>query len=866
LTDPIGIDELMPRFFWWVEDSRPAARQSAYRIRVAASLDLLLGDRPDLWDSGRVEGDQQTHVVYDGIPLTSRRRCYWDVALWDSDGVEGPASPPAVFEMGLLDRADWSASWVSTLIEEGGLTLPPAPLLRKSFHVTKPILQARLYVSALGLYEAHLNGRRIGDDYFRPGWTDYRRRVQYQTYDVTQYLHRGENALAAMLGDGWYSGRIAGLDRGMQYGTKPALLAQLEIVHQDGTTMRVVSDGSWLWREGPIRRQDMLEGEEFDARCEIERWDEAGCDEGPFSKVVPIDWPDAKLVASPAQPVRVRAELRPIAPPVVAPGGWGRSTYIFDLGQNFAGIARLAVKGPRGLTMRLRYGEMLASDGSLYTANLRSACAIDLYTLKGDADGETWTPRFTCHGFRYVELSYQSRLGGTLAPITEGAITGLVLMSDTPEAGEFSCSDPLVDQLQSNIQWGQRSNFLEAPTDCPQRDERLGWTGDAQVFAPTAAFNMDVAAFFTKWSRDCDDAQKPCGGLPSVAPNVLDDEDGGPGWSDARVLCPWAMYNAYGDIRLLKHHYEAMKRWLEWQAGTMKDGLRCYDGCGYFQGYSDWLALDSTWQSVWSATPRDFIGTAYFAHSAGTMREIAGLLGRQEDAARFARLREEAVDGFNRHFVTPAGRLAVQTQTAHLMALAWDLLPAQFRAAAFARLLALLEERKWHLSTGFLGTPLVCPVLTRFGRTDLAYRVFLQQDYPGWLFPVRNGATTMWERWNSWTPEQGFGDVGMNSFNHYAYGAIGRWMVDTIAGLAIDPDCPAYKHVLVAPQPGGGLTHARAALNSIHGRIETAWRIEGDRFHLEVLLPANVTAEAALPDGTKRALAAGRHELECTMP
>jgi len=385
----------------------------------------------------------------------------------------------------------------------------------------------------------------------------------------------------------------------------------------------------------------------------------------------------------------------------------------------------------------------------------------------------------------------------------------------------------------------------------------------AQVFAPTAAFNMGVAAFFTKWARDCDDAQQPDGELPDVVP-ARTTTDGGPGWSDARVLCPWAMYVAYGDIPLLRRHYASMVRWLEWEASTMRDGLRCDDGCGYFQGYSDWLALDSAWQSVWSATPRAFIGTAYVAHSAGVLADIAALLGHEDDAARFQRIRATAVGGFNREFVAPSGRLGVQTQTAHLMALAWDLLPEEARPAAFDRLLALLEERAWHLSTGFLGTPLLCPVLTRFGRVDLAYKVFLQQDYPGWLFPVRNGATTMWERWNSWTPDRGFGDASMNSFNHYAYGAIGRWMYDTIAGLAPDPRRPGYKHATIVPRPGGGITHACASLASLHGRIETSWRIEEDRFLLDVLLPSNTTATASLPDGTTHELRAGRHSLACT--
>lgn len=865
LADPVGIDETAPRFSWWIDDPRPGARQTAYRVRVASSPELLAQDAPDLWDSGQVASGQQAQIAYAGAALTSRRRAHWDVALWDAEGTPGPASDPAMFELGLLDRADWSASWITTEVETSGLSLPPAPILRRTFRVASPVRRARLYITALGLYEAHLNGHRVGDDYFRPGWTDYRARLQYQTYDVTDLIAPGDNALAVLLGDGWYSGRVAHLERGMLYGTRPALLAQLELVGDDGTTTRVVTDDGWRWREGPIRGQDMLEGEEYDARYEVAGWDEVGCDESGFAPVLPHDWPTMPLVAAPNAPVRAVRECTPVADPAPVAGGWSRKAFVYDLGQNFAGIIRLSVRGLRGATLRLRYAEMLADDGRPYTANLRGARVIDTYTLRGDERGETWTPTFTFHGFRYVEVSYHERWHDRIAPLDRASVTGLALMSDLPETGSFQCSDPLVNQLQANIQWGQRGNFLEIPTDCPQRDERLGWTGDAQVFVSTAAYNFDVAAFFVKWMRDCDDAQRPDGQLPAYAPRLDSEIDGGPGWSDARVLCPWAIYEAYGDLRLLERHYGTMSAWLDWQVSTARDGVRCYDDCGYYQGYGDWLALDSTWQSRQGATPKDLIGTAYFAHSADTMRRIATVLGRDADAARFAAMREAAVAGFNRAFVAPSGHLTAPTQTAYLMALAWDLLPESLRPAAFAKLLTLFAERNWHLSTGFLGTPLVCSVLTRFGRADLAYRIFMQQDYPGWLFPVRNGATTMWERWNSWTPEAGFGDVNMNSFNHYAYGAIGRWMYDTVAGLALDSDHPGYGHVRIAPQPGGGLTWAKAAIRSIHGPIATGWTLDNGRFTLTAQLPPNVTATVTLPDGTTRDLVAGSHTVACDL-
>ena len=441
-------------------------------------------------------------------------------------------------------------------------------------------------------------------------------------------------------------------------------------------------------------------------------------------------------------------------------------------------------------------------------------------------------------------------------------------MSGTPETGSFDCSHPLLNQLQSNIQWGQRGNFLEAPTDCPQRDERLGWTGDAQVFAPTAAFNMDVAAFFTKWAIDGDDAQFDDGRFPAVVPQIMGvvEDDSGPGWSEARVICPWTIYRAYGDRRILERHYGHMKKWIDWQASTVDAaGLRCIEKCGHFTGFSDWLSLDSTWQSTTSATPRDLIGTAYFAYASGIMRDIALVLGNASDAQTFADYRQRAVKGFNNEYVTTNGRLSVQTQTAYLMALSWDLLPEAIRPVAFDRLLGLFKERDWHLSTGFLGTPLICPVLTRFGRADLAYKVLLQETYPGWLFPVKNGATTMWERWNSWTPDKGFGDAGMNSFNHYAYGAIGTWMYEAIAGIRIDASKPAYAHIDLRPMPGGNLTHATATIHTMRGLATSSWAIDAGRFKYRCVVPPNASATLVMPDQTTHELVAGEHTFDCAI-
>ena len=862
---PLGIDRHPPRFSWWVGDDRPGAAQTAYRIRVAGQRDALT-TAPDLVDTGRVETSEQVAIEVEGLELRSRQRAWWDVTLWDHDGVEGAPSEPSTFEFGLLDRSDWSASWIGTPIEEAAETFPPAPVLFRSFDAGGDVDAARLYITALGIYDAVLNGRPIGDDWFRPGWTDYTKRVQYQTYDVSDLLRPGRNVLAVTLGDGWYSGRIAWHDRGEVYGTSPALLAQLEATNGNGTTTVVAAtDDSWSWVLGPVRYQDFLDGEHFDARRAV---DMAHPDEAGAAPVVVRPWPDTELVAQPNEPVRAITELPPIAPPQRVSIPAKRIASVFDLGQNFTGVVRLKVRGPGGASVRLRYAEMLQPDGKLYTENLRTARATDWYTLRGDADGETWTARFTFHGFRYVEVSYSHVWRDQFADFDESTITGVALSSALEATGRFACSDERVNKLQSNIQWGQRSNFLEVPTDCPQRDERLGWTGDAQVFASTAAYNMDVASFFAKWSVDLDDAETPEGRVPRVAPSVVEQVagDGGPGWSDARVLCAWAMYQAYGDTGFLERHYEPMVRWVEWEAGTANDGVRCEPDCGYFPGFSDWLSLDATWQATISATPRDFIGTAYFAYSAGVMSEIASILGRTADAERFARHRARSVEAFNRNWVTPSGRLAVQTQTAHLMALAWDLLPADQRPGVFDRLLELLAERGWHLSTGFLGTPLLCPVLTRFGRVDIAYQLLLDEDYPGWLFPVKHGATTMWERWNSWTPDGGFGSVGMNSFNHYAYGAVGAWMYETIGGIGIDPERPGYSHIRIAPLPDARLGWAEAELQSPRGLVSCRWEISGDTIAVDAVVPANATATLHLPGHEPEEVAAGRHHRETPVP
>lgn len=846
MENPLGIDELRPRLSWWVNDGRRGARQTAYQIIAIRSGQETLA--APLWDSGKVRSEQSVHVPYGGPKLRSRDRILWKVRSWDVHGHPSAWSDMERWEMGLLDRREWKGEWIGSSLVGGPHTGAPCPFLRKPFVLRQRITSARLYGTALGLYECSLNGRRVGDAVFTPGWTDYGVRVQYQTYDVTGLLRAGKNVIGAILGDGWYCGNVAAHGRQV-YGDRPRLLVQLEVYFADGSSEVIVSDDSWKWHGGPILESDMLMGESYDARREMRGWNENGFNDANWSPVRVFDDPSIQLVAQKSRPVRSCEELRPVKEPSVVPGN--RQPWIFDLGQNMVGRVRLKIRSRACTTIRLRYAEMLQADGTLYTANLGGARATDYYTFRGN-DVEIYEPRFTFHGFRYVELSNCAH-----RPDRE-AVTGIVLHSDMPTTGEFECSNALVNQLQNNIRWGQKGNFLEVPTDCPQRDERLGWTGDAQVFIRTAAFNMEVAAFFTKWQQDLADAQAANGLFPKVAPDVHEQKkgDGGPAWADAGIICPWTIHLCCGDTRLLERSYESFVRFVQCLERTSRNFIRTFEGYNGFQGFGDWLAIDAVTPGS-APTPKSLIGTAYFARCAELLAKTADILGRKTEAQRWKKLSVKVNAAFNREFVSPGGRVVGNTQTGYLLALAFDLLPEDKRSTAIEHLIQDIRNRGWHLSTGFVGAHLLAPVLSRFGHTEVAYRLVLQETYPSWLYTVRQGATTMWERWNSWTTEGGFGPVEMNSFNHYAYGAIGEWLYATVGGIDLDPEQPGYKHILIHPQPGGDLTHAKARHESPYGPIETEWHLKKKEFTLSVRIPANTWATVFLPSASATAVTEG---------
>lgn len=848
-TDPLGVDVPYSRLSWVLaaaESSVRGVHQAAYQIQVASSRDALAKGEADLWDSGKVASDITNQIAYEGKPLAAGLECWWQVRVFDAAGEVLAVSAPARWTVGLQGWANWKAEWIGLQRPEAKPPAgQPAAYLRKTFESAKPVRRALVFASALGDYALHLNGKRVGDDYFTPGYTDYHKTLYYNTYDVTSLLQDGANAIGGILADGWYAGAMGWGHRRDVFGDQPLLSVQLDIEFVDGTRQQIVTDGSWKASFGPILEADQLGGCVYDARKELPGWDTIAFDDAAWTAPVVGAKPTASLSAYPGEPVRRIQELaaKTVAEPT--PG-----VFIFDMGQNMVGWVRLKIKGAPGQQVVLRFGEMLNDDGTLYTANLRSARATDTFFLKGTGSDELLETFFTFHGFRYVEVT------GVKDLPTAEMVTGVVVHSDLPQTGFFECSQPLINQLFSNICWGMRGNYLEIPTDCPQRDERMGWTGDAQVFIRTGTYIRDIASFFTKWMVDMEDAQLEDGHFTDVAPLGVTAKCGAAGWGDAGVICPWTVYQVYGDTRILERHYRAMAAWIDYLQANSIELLRPA------VGYGDWLApFDPKWSGDFSKiaaaegygdvvppfaeTPKDFLGTAFFAHSTDLMAQTARVLGKTADAEKYEALFAQIREAFCKAYLAPDGTLLGDTQTVYIIALRFNLVPEALRPEMARRLIAKIEECNWHLGTGFLGINLLMPTLTDIGRDDVAYRLLENTTYPSWGYSIVNGATTIWERWNSYTKATGFGDVGMNSFNHYAYGSVGEWMFATLAG--IDTDGPGFRRLVIKPHPGGSLTYAKASYDSINGTVASDWKLEGGKFTLKVTVPCNTTATVHVP-------------------
>ena len=899
LVNPIGVDEPRPRLSWTLASDRRGAKQTAYQIAAASTAAKLDSGDYDLWDSGRVESPEQNQIEYAGKPLASRQGCVWRVRTWDGD-TAGAWSKPASWEVGLREPGDWQAEWITPPAEfkdfkivsatyenfegtsskdvtdrvrehlkDGALTVPvnnqelggdPAPqqrkqlrvrytlggeahddvqgegvrlylprfipqVMRRPFKPSKAVTRARLYATALGLYDVRLNGKPVTDTVITPDWTDYNARTRYQAFDVTPLIRSGDNAISAAVADGYFSGRT-GNGGYRHWGTRPAVRCQLELTYADGTTERIATDRQWQSHAGPFLGADVMDGERYDARREINASDPALADDGAWK---PVDVRTEKLPpeidAQVAEPVRELMTLPAKSVNESAAGHW-----VFDIGQNMVGAARLKVNAPAGTVINLRFAEMLNPDGTIYTTNYRGARSTDTYVCRGGGE-EVWQPTFTFHGFRYVEVT------GLPGKPPLDAITGVVWGSDTPSVGTFACSDERINQLWSNIRWGQRGNFLGVPTDCPQRDERLGWMGDAQVFIGTAVYNADCAAFFTKWLVDVDDAQGNDGAFASTSPGVGSGRKGAPGWGDAGVICPWAIYRTYGDKRQLAQHLPAMMRWVDWcereSTGLIRDKDRGED-------FGDWLSIGAN-------TSKELLGTAYFAYSADLVGRSAKVLGDEANAKKYADLFERIKVAFRKKYFADDGSIKDGTQTSYALALAFDLLPEADRPAAAERLAADVKAKGNRLSTGFLGVSYLLPALSRHGQLDTAYRLLFQDQFPSWLFSIKHGATTIWERWDGWTPEKGFQDPGMNSFNHYSLGSCGEWLYESVGGIAQRKDDAGFSHVIVAPLVNDPLTHATTEYDSIRGKVRTTWTVANGQLALDVTVPPNVTATVRVP-------------------
>ena len=987
-TDPLGLDELQPRLSWVLQSGERGQLQTDYQVLVASSAKLLKSDTGDLWDSGVVQDDDTTAIVYRGKALASGQACFWKVKVWNREGKASDWSRPALWTMGLLKPADWKADWigfdkphelelpaaqlgeakwiwhaadpspapkchrlfvsefvlpenvvvdkadlviaaddtckfvvnaaqvanvngwkpaqmvdlrnrikpganalraevdnatagpagliakltVTTTdgrtfthvtdaswktadnpganwhkreldttawpaarelgahgvapwgIVKAGLVLPPPVYLRTAFTLEKKLAHATLYATGLGLFDLYINGERVTDDFFSPGWTDYAKRVHYRTYDVTDRLQRGANALGAIVADGWYSGYVGYGHFRDHYGHKPRVRAQLNLEFTDGSTAVVASGPQWKAATGGLLQGDFLMGETFDARLEPHDWSTGGFDDRTWSAVDSGAELQPLVQAHPGPAVQAIAEFP--AKTITEPK---KGVWVLNLGQNFAGVPRLQVKGEPGQKIVLRFAERLNPDGTVYTANLRSAQATDTYICRGEGT-EVWQPRFTFHGFQYIEIT------GLTRPPKKDTVVGIALSSATPVAGSFTCSDALLNQLHNNIYWTQRMNFIDIPTDCPQRDERLGWTGDAQVYIRTATLNCDVQAFFTKWLVDlCEDGQRADGQFPMVAPVKVAGPDGGPAWADAGIICPWTIYAIYGDTRILEQHYDAMARFIAF----------CKNRCtpellppAKYHCFGDWLSIKAD-------TPKDVIFMAYFANCTRLMAQTAAVLGRHEDEGKYRVLHAQLKAAFNKAFVAPDGRIKGDTQTCYVLALVNDLVEGEQAQAAAKYLVENIESCGGHLSTGFIGTKDLMLALAKIGRDDIAYRLIYNDTFPSWGFSIRHGATSIWERWNGWTPEEGFGDPGMNSFAHYSFGAVYQWMVENIGGIRASE--PGYRHILIAPMPDDKLSYAATSVETIRGRVSTAWRKSRGQFTLNVTIPPNTTAIVRLP-------------------
>lgn len=790
LTDPIGIDVRQPRFSWVLEHSQRGQKQSAYQVLVSLKPEVAAGDQ---WDSGKVSSSQPVHVAYAGKPLESGRTYYWKVRYWDSGDGASPYSAAARFETGLLESADWKGKWI------GG-----ANQVRKEFTLASRPVRARAYIAGLGYYELRINGRKVGDRVLDPAWTTYDKRVLYSVYDITERLRQGPDAVAVTLGEGWFKSR--------------ALRIEIRAELEGGQSVDLATDGSWKTMPGPIQSDSVYNGEVYDARLETPGWDRAGFDDAHWKPATLIEGPKGVLSAQMMPPIRVVETLVPLK--LTSPH---QGVYIYDLGQNVSGVMQMRVTGPRGTRMQLRHAELLYDDGTLNVENLEEAKATDVYVLRGDGSEEVYQPRFTYHGFRYVELT------GYPGTPKFDTLRAKVVHSDVKPAGGFTSSKQILNQIQRNILWGIQDNLESIPTDCNQRNERMGWMADAHLYAETAMLNFDMPAFYTNFLRDIHDVQAPDGTVTDTVPHGYGERPADPAWGMAYPLLTWYMYEYYGDRRILKQHFDGVKAWTDFLRTRSHAGILDYSY------YGDWVPIEKT--------PGNLVSTFCYYWSADLVARMAEILGKAGDADAYRKLAAGIRDAFNGKFLNPeTGVYGTGTQTAQILPLFLNMAPDGKRGGVLAALRDdIVYTRNTHLTTGILGTKYLFPLLTRTNNSDLAYELATQTTYPSWGYMVENGATTLWELWQNKT------GPSMNSHNHPMFGSIGAWFYNALAGINPDPEKPGFERIVIAPQVVRDLQWAAGSLDTVRGRVSSSWRRADDGLRLEVGIPVGSEAEVRIP-------------------
>jgi len=837
-VNPLGVDIEKPRFSWISESDQRGVSQFAYQVLVSSSQKNVDENVADVWDSKKVSSNQSMQIEYDGKPLESNQKYFWKVKIWDQNGDEH-LSETAFWTTGLMAESDWKAKWIGLDKTVGNddtsafHKVLSARMLRHEFDLDKKVKSATAFISGLGLFEFYINGEKIGDQVLAPGLTEYNKRTFYMTFDVTKNLSADKNAIGIILGNGRYFGMRGGGNENARHYGFPKLICQLEVEFEDGTKKTIITDANWkLTTNGPIRKNNEYDGEYYDARMEMPGWPNPGFDDTDWIKAELVQKPGEKLVAQPIEPMKIMDQVSPVSVKEIKPG-----TFIFDMGQNMVGWVELFVKGKKGDKVALRFAETLKKDGSLYLDNIRTAEVTDTYILKGEGD-EKWEPRFTYHGFRFVEMT------GYPGVPELSSINGKVVHDALEVTGSFSCSNSLINSIYKNAYWGIRGNYRSIPTDCPQRDERQGWLGDRSAECTGESYIFDISKLYNKWVTDMKDAQLESGSLPDVAPSYWPFYSDNTTWPGTYLFASDMLYTQYGDLKTIENNYPFMQKWIEHMSQFLNNGIMPKDT------YGDWCVPPEDLKLINSSDPlritsSEYIGTAYFQYELKLMEKFARLLGKADDAAAYSKTAEEMKTAFNLKFLdTKEIRYSNNTCTVNILALAFNLVPDEFRDKITDKLLQkILSDNSSHVGNGIIGGQWLMRTLTSTGHADVAYTLAAQNTYPSWGYMVENGATTIWELWNG-----DKGDPGMNSGNHVMLlGDLIIWYYENLAGIKADPEIPGFRHILMKPYVLGDLTNVDASYNSIYGKIKSAWKMEAGKFIWDITIPANTTATVSVP-------------------